>query len=115
MNTRHRQAIYLVLSALGAILTWKNNLEWAAGLEVTGPAALAQFWRDAFATPVSASLAWDILIAGTAAFVLVLVESRRLGMRWWPLLYLVLGNLIAAAFAFPLFLFFRERRLSQGE
>ena len=111
MNTHTRQAIYLTLSALGAILTWKNNLEWMAGLDVSGPAAFARFWEEAFATAVSSSITWDLLIMGAAGFVLVIVESRRLGMRWWPALYFLLGNLIAVACLFPLFLFFRERRI----
>lgn len=110
MNTTARQALYLILSVLGATLTWANNLEWMKTLEVSGPAALLQFWSDAFATPVSSSVTWDLLIMGAAGFIVVLVESKRLGMKYWPVIYLVLGNLIAVACIFPLFLFFRERR-----
>jgi hypothetical protein len=44
--------------------------------------------------------------------VLVLVESRRLGIRW-PWVYLVLCGLVAAAFAIPLFLLVRERALER--
>jgi len=111
MNSQNRQILYLILSVLGATLTWANNIEWMQTLEVQGPAALMQFWSDAFATPVSSSLAWDIIIVFAMGFVFVLAESRRLKMKYWPVLYFVLGNVIAAAFIFPLFMFFRERRL----
>ena len=108
-----RQLAYLVLSALGAALTWWHNLAWFAEGELADK-TLAAFWTDAFASHISASLAWDILILGLAGFVLVWAEAGRTGMsRWWPVAYLVLANAIAAAFAFPLFLFFRERRLQE--
>ena len=112
MNTTARQALYLILSVLGATLTWANNLEWMKTLEVSGPAALVQFWSEAFVTPVSSSLTWDLIILATATFIFVVVESKRLGMKYWPVIYLVLGNLIAVACIFPLFMFFRERRIS---
>ena len=111
MDTRVWQGLYAALAVAGAVLTWKNNLEWMAaeGAAATLPA----FWATAFATPIASSLAWDIVIAGMAVLVLVIVETRRLGMwRWWPVLYFVLANGIAAAFAIPLFLLFRERRLA---
>jgi len=111
MTTKTRQILYIVLSVLGAVLTWKNNLEWMSTLQVSGPAVLIQFWQDAFATPIASSLAWDILIVAAMGMVFVVVESRRLGMRYWPALYFVLANLVAAAFIFPLFMFFRERRI----
>lgn len=116
MNTRTRQIIYLILSVLGVVLTWKNNLEWIGTIQASGPAVLVQFWQDAFATPIASSLAWDILIVAVMGMVFVIVESRRLGMRYWPVLYFVFANFIAAAFIFPLFMFFRERRIeAMGE
>jgi len=109
-----RSAVYVVLTLLGVVLTWKNNLAWIA--EVPPDAMLLQqFWIDAFATHIGASLAWDIIVATTAGLVLVIAETRRLGMpRWWPVVYFVLANAIAAAFALPLFLLFRERHMHQG-
>lgn len=112
MDTRLLQALYALLAVLGAVMTWSNNLAWMA--ETPQP-TLSAFWVEAFATPVSSSLAWDILIAGMAGFVLVATEVRRLGMHWgWLVFYLVAGNGIAAAFALPFFLLFRERALAAG-
>ncbi len=55
-------------------------------------------------------MTWDLIIMGVACFIVVIVESRRLGMKYRPVIYLVLGNLIAVACIFPLFLSSRERR-----
>jgi hypothetical protein len=114
MGSKARQVLYVVLALLGAGLTWSNNLVWMGNNpDMTNP--LAEFWVEALSSPVGASLAWDIVIAGLAGLVLVVAEQRRLGMRWWwPVLYLVLANLVAAAFALPLFLFFRERAMQRA-
>ena len=46
-----------------------------------------------------------------ASGVFIVIEGRRLGMRWaW--VFLPLAAVTAAAFAVPLFLALRERRLS---
>ena len=114
MTATLRSALYAALAVLGVVLTWKNNLRWMADAPADAM-LLQQFWIDAFATHIAASLAWDILIAGTAGLILVIAETKRLGMaKWWPVAYFVLGNAIAAAFALPLFLFFRERHLARG-
>ncbi len=56
------------------------------------------------------SMLVDLLVMAIAGCVLIVVESRRLGMkRAW--LYIVLSGLTAIAFTFPLFLAMRERRL----
>lgn len=113
VNSTVRQIIYGIIAVLGAVLTWKNNLAWMFAQST--PPSLIDFWTEAFGSHVAASLAWDIVIAGTAGFVLVLTETRRLGMKkYWPVIYLVCGNMIAAAFALPLFLLFRERHMDAG-
>ena len=51
-----------------------------------------------------------LLIAAIAGFTWILIEARRLQMKHsW--LYLLTGCCVAFAFAFPLFLFMRERHL----
>ncbi|MCC6854689.1 MAG: DUF2834 domain-containing protein, partial [Microbacteriaceae bacterium] len=50
-------------------------------------------------------------VVAVAGCILIVVESRRLGMRGaW--LYIVLSGLTAFAFTFPLFLAMRQRRLT---
>jgi hypothetical protein len=61
--------------------------------------------------PSVSSLTVDLLIAAIAGSILIVVESRRLGMRFaW--VYVVLSAVVAFAFAFPLFLAMRERQLA---
>jgi Protein of unknown function DUF2834 len=71
---------------------------------------LVGFYRLGFANPAAASLTVDLMVAFVVFAVWVLPEAARLGMRraW---LYPVLGFFVSLAFAFPLFLMLRERRL----
>lgn len=99
-----RQTTYGVLAAVGAVGTVTNNLAHRGS-------ALG-FLTDATATPAARSVAIDLAVLATACVVLVLVESRRLGIRR-PWVYLVLCGVVAAAFAIPLFLLVRERALER--
>lgn len=96
--------LYLVLAILGLVGTWTYNVQ----------AILARrdFLGDWFSGgPSISSLTTDLLVVAVAAVIFMVVESRRLGMkRLW--LYLLAIPLLALAFAFPLFLAFRERALS---
>ena len=61
--------------------------------------------------PAVTSLMLDLLIVAVAGGILVIVEARRLGMRFgW--LYLAISAVTAFAFGFPLFLAMRERHLA---
>jgi hypothetical protein len=61
--------------------------------------------------PAVSSLTVDLLVVAVAGSFLIVVESRRLGMkRAW--LYIVLSGITAFAFTFPLFLAMRERKLA---
>jgi hypothetical protein len=73
-----------------------------------------RFWEDTLANPGSRSATVDLLFFSLAATVWMLLEARRLGMRW-PWLYIVGSLLIAASVMYPLFLINRERALSKQE
>jgi hypothetical protein len=102
-----RAVLYLVLAIVGLVGTWTFNILAIAGRH--------DFFGDWFGSgPAVASLAVDLLVAAVAAIVFMVAESRRLGIRGlW--LYLVLIPVVALAFAFPLFLCARERRLSAAQ
>ena len=94
---------YLVFAFAGLVGTWIFN-----GI------AIAQ--RNDFVTdlvtsgPAVSSITVDLLVAAVAGSVFIIVEARRLGMRFgW--LYVVASGLTAFAFTFPLFLAMRQRRL----
>jgi hypothetical protein len=106
-----REGIYFLLALAGLVATWYFLLAYAAGGGSWAdiPAVL----RLAYANDISSSFASDLFVAFAAFAVFSIAEARRIGIRrgWiYPLLALFFG----LAFAFPLFLFARERRLQRG-
>jgi hypothetical protein len=107
---------YGIISLVALIGTWSQNVAYfrpddgVAGFAL----ATARFWRDAMTTPASVSLTVDLGLFFLAAAVLMVMESRRLGIPFvW--LYVLFGFLIAISVTFPLFLIARERRLAERE
>ncbi len=96
--------VYVVLALVGLVGTGIANVVVAARM------------RDVLADlaaggPIVTSISIDLGVAAVAGVVLLLVEGRRLGMRFlW--VYVVLALVTAFAFAFPLFLCNRERLLA---
>jgi hypothetical protein len=99
---------YLLFAVAGAVVPWYFDIKFVVDTgEMLTPHGLI---AGGFVTPLTSSLTSDFLIGTTPVLVWMVVEARRLGMRhWW--VYLFLTFLIAFAFACPLFLFLRERRL----
>jgi hypothetical protein len=110
MSAQQRWLIgFYALVALAALwATWGQNLQyvWAGG-EFS---ALNQFLPDLRANPASRSISVDIGLFLLAAVAFMVIEARRLGVRFvW--LYVLLGFLIAISVTFPLFMIARELRL----
>ncbi|MEM7801219.1 MAG: DUF2834 domain-containing protein [Chloroflexota bacterium] len=108
MNTLNssttRQILYLITAVAGAVGTWYFNLQ-----------ATDSFFNQMFANPVSASLTVDILVVMVAFYIWMIAEIRRWKMTWWwTLIMIPLSFGIAFAFAYPLFLFFRERAMGNS-
>ena len=100
--------LYLGLAGAGAILPWLANLDFirASG----GAFDLAFFIAQANANPAAQSLSRDLLIGATAFTIWMVVEARRLQIKYfWIALLASFG--LAFACGAPLFLFLRERRL----
>lgn len=98
--------VYLAVALVGLVGTaWFNVrsvLEPSEGIFLSA-------W---FANPSVSSVSWDLLAAATAASIFIILEGRRLGIRWyWA--YVLLSFVTAVAFTFPLFLAVRERRLAE--
>lgn len=95
--------VYLSLAAIGLVGT--------AYFNITGFTAVnGNFFAAWFANPAVSSLSVDLLVSASAASIFIIIEGRRLGMKW-PWLY-VLGSFVTAvAFVFPLFLAMRERHV----
>jgi hypothetical protein len=102
--------LYLALAVAGGVLPWMANLDYmrqyGAGFD------LGLFVQLANANPAAQSLSRDLLVGASAITVWMVVESRRLQIKH---LWLVLLSSVTIAFAFaaPLFLFLRERRLQE--
>lgn len=103
---------YLLMAGLGAVVPWTYN---AMALAEIGAGFTPQaFFLVGFqGSAMLGSLAADFWIGATASIVWMLIEARRLKMRfWWALLPLTL--LVAWACALPLFLYLRERQLERS-
>ncbi len=95
-------AVYAVLALTGGAGTWYFNLQPRDDSYLAG-------W---FANSASSSAAVDLIVVALAACLFIVLESRRLGMRFaWVLV--PLSFLIAVAFTFPLFLAWRQWHLSR--
>lgn len=102
-----RALLYLALAVAGLVGTWTYNV--AAILEERD--FLGDWFQGGAAV---SSLTTDLLVVAVAAVIFMIVEGRRLRMkRVW--LFILAAPLIALAFAFPLFLAFRERALMAEE
>ncbi|MBG6054149.1 putative membrane protein [Salinibacterium sp. CAN_S4] len=96
---------WLVLAVVGLVGTWTFN-----ALAIIQLRDFIGDWVNS--GPAVSSLTVDLLVVAVAGCILIVVESRRLGMkRAW--LYIVLSGITAFAFTFPLFLAMRERTLAR--
>ena len=106
--TRHWTPLaisYLLLAVAGLIGTWWFN--------VLAIVQLRDFVGDLLTSgPAVSSITVDLLVVALAGSIFVIVEARRLGMRFgW--LYVAGAAVTAFAFTFPLFLAMRERRRAE--
>ncbi|MDP2340407.1 MAG: DUF2834 domain-containing protein [Deltaproteobacteria bacterium] len=104
-------SFFLLLAIAGAVVPWTYNL--LAAQEMGRFFTPVEFVVIGFDGPaLLGSVAADFWIGSTAALVWMLVEARRLRMKyWWAFFPLTL--LVAWACALPLFLFLRERTLAR--
>ena len=97
------ERIYFALAAVGLV-----TVGYLIVRSVVDPVGVP-FIDALFANWTSTILVIDMLIAIAAAIVWVIIEARRLQMRW--ALWFLLMATTPIAFSLPLFLAFRERRL----
>lgn len=97
--------VYLLLAIAGLIGTWWFN--------VIAIVQMVNYVGDLFTSgPAVTSISIDLLVAAVAGSIFIIIEARRIGMRFgW--LYVVASGVTAFAFAFPLFLAMRQRHLTR--
>lgn len=99
---------YAVIAMVALVATWSNNIAFA--LE-TGSLSLLAFIEALYVNPAAASIANDILLFCVSAFIFMVHEARRVGVRHvW--VYILLSGMIAIAVMFPLFLIARQRAIA---
>ena len=108
MSSNARQAVYGLLAVIGLIATWYFNIQFT--VENNG-FSLVKFVTDNYVNAASASISNDITVVVVTFAFWTFFESRKLSMKYWWL-YVILAFMVAIAFAFPLFLLMRERKMS---
>jgi hypothetical protein len=99
-------AVYLATSIVGLIGTWYFNVRF---YEVETNRGYLESW---FANHASSSAAVDLIVVAAVASVWMIVEARRLELRFaW--LFVVAVPTLAIAFSFPLFLAYRHAHLNR--
>jgi hypothetical protein len=109
-RTRQLLCVLYGLVAIGALVTtWSQNIaHFAAGRSFP-----LEYMQDLTVNAAARSFSVDLGFLLLAATGLMVVEARKLGVRFvWS--YVVLGFAIAISVTFPLFLIAREIRLTRA-
>jgi uncharacterized protein DUF2834 len=101
--------VYAAIALVALIATWSQNI-----LFFRDGGSFLGFWEATKANPASRSITVDIALLLLAVSILMVIEARRLGIRFvWA--YILGGALIAISVTFPLFLLARELRLEKSD
>lgn len=99
--------LYLCLAIVGIMYTWYYNILYFQSVD---NASFVGFFQDAQMNFAGKSFGADLTVVVFTFFVFLISESLRLKIKYWWLL-IPLTFLIAVAFTFPLFLYFRQKKL----
>jgi len=107
MTNKHRNnaIFFFIMAGIGLATAWYFN-----GLAVMRG---ENYIAVGFTSNVDWVYSLDLLIGGTAGMAFIVIEARRLKMRFWGL-YIAAAFITAFAFVFPLFLGFRELALAKA-
>jgi hypothetical protein len=103
--------IYALIGTIAFFATGAQSFPYFAD---AGPVAgTEQFWRDAItANGASLFLVFDVVLLGLAVFVLMWVESRKVGIgTGWFVAYVLLSIFVGISTFVPFFLAHRQRLL----
>lgn len=104
------QRLYLILAIIGAIVPSSYLLRFLS----THGFDIPELIRQLFQNNVSAAFGLDVIISALVLFLFIFLEGRRLRMKnLWA--YVLCTLPVGVSFGLPLFLFFRERRLTLEE
>ena len=102
-------AVYATIAFVALVVTQVNNIAFFLQPQNGGIVG----WISAlYANPAVASFTNDIMLYVVAGYVFMIVEARRLGIRYvW--VYLLLSSIVAVSVMFPLFLIARQIKIAQ--
>jgi Terpene cyclase DEP1 len=103
-------ATYALIAIAALPATWINNLAFMQQPNHS----FNDFFVAAYANAAAASLANDLFLLAIAASIFMVIEGKRVGVRYvW--LYLVLSGILAISVTFPLFLLARHIKVVNEE
>jgi Terpene cyclase DEP1 len=99
-------ATYALIAIVALPATWIENLAFMQQPNNS----FSDFFVAAYANAAAASLANDLFLLAIAASIFMVIEGKRVGVRYvW--LYLLLSGILAISVTFPLFLIARHLKL----
>lgn len=119
-GTLIRQAIYAALTLIGFVWTNYYLVQFTVATKGEFTATnllnfdLSAFIEQVWANPASSFVAVDLTVALLLVITFIVSEGRRLKIRLWGI-YIALMFAISFAFGFALFMFVRERKLTEIE
>ena len=100
-----------IFIAIGALIaTWYHNILF---IKTNGKGFMG-FINGMYANHAAASIANDVLFLGIAVNVLMIVEAKRIGIKYvW--LYILLSFVVAISVMAPIFLAVRQWKIGKNE
>jgi hypothetical protein len=103
-------AVYGVIAVAALFATFSQMMAYSD----KGAGSLLVFWQDARMLPASRALTSDLMLFGLAAVIFMVVEARKIGIKFvW--LYVAASYGVAISAAFPAFLIAREIRIGKSD
>lgn len=104
MTTKTKMVTYLILALAGMVGTWYYNILF---IQANDGFKLVQYITEGFATLPSSSFSIDLIVCAMVFFVWMINDAIKNQIKhWW--IFIVLTFMIAFAFSYPLYLFYRE-------
>ena len=102
--------VYGAIAVAALIATWSQTLAYSD----KGAGSLLAYWNDARALPASRALTSDLMLLGLAVVIFMVVEARKLGIKFvW--LYVAASYIVGISAAVPVFLIVREVRIGKSD
>jgi hypothetical protein len=100
--------IYISIAILALIFTWYHNILFLK----EGDNTLLDFIKATVSNDAATSIAYDILFLGLAVNIFMIVEAKRLNIKYvWA--YIILSFLIAISVTVPIFLAVRHFKIAK--